>query len=544
VKIQKGPELCSDGKPPSCKGGTKATTCKDGSTPAGKPPLCKDSTIPACADFLPPTTCTDGGKAVAKERVQIKTVDAKGRETLKTIVDGVSTEVKKGPELCADNKPPSCAGGAKPTECKDKSKPEGFPPLCGDGNEPLCAGNAAVKCQDGSTAKAAKKVVVQDSKTGVVTVTEERDGKTIKEVMGQKKCSGGVLPACSDAKPPGTCGDKSIPEGSPPVCNDGKKAYCADKLPPKCADGTSGVAKVEKSVTDTKTGEVTKTITEGAKVTVDSTRKLTLCPDGEVPACGDNSTARTCLDKSVAKGDPLICKDGKQPVCAAGNKAPTKCAGAATPKAVVVKSQVTQDAAAGTTTVTTTKGDVKETRTIKKEGKATCADGSAPTCLDKLPVKDGLCGDKSLPTVCADKSAPVAKAVVTTVREDTKTGKKTEDVQKVEAAITDDGEVAVVKAVKAASGEVGFRCEKVGEAARVSCGAGYCCGEGRAPTAAGAEPDPTAPVVETCQKTGATAYVHRPAVGPPEQWDFKCIEGAKSLAISACALLGAAMMME
>jgi hypothetical protein len=124
------------------------------------------------------------------------------------------------------------------------------------------------------------------------------------------------------------------------------------------------------------------------------------------------------------------------------------------------------------------------------------------------------------------------------------TGKKTEDVQKVEAAITDDGEVAVVKAVKAESGEKGFRCEKKGEAARVSCGEGYCCGEGRAPTAAGAEPDPAAKVVETCQKTAATSYVHRPAVGPPEQWDFKCIEGARSLAISACALLGAAIMME
>jgi len=338
VKIQKGPELCSDGKPPSCTGGTKQNSCKDGSTPEGKPALCKDSSVPTCTDFLPPTTCSDGGKATSTEKVQIKTVDAKGRETVRTIANGVSTEVKKGPELCADNKPPSCAGNAKPSECKDKSKPEGFPPICTDGKDPTCAGGSAVKCQDGSTAKASKKVVVQDSKTGVVTVTEEKDGKTIKEVIGQKKCTGGVLPACSDGKAPGTCGDKSIPEGNPPVCNDGKKAFCVDKLPPKCADGTSGTAKVEKSFTDTKTGEVTKTITDGAKTTVDSTRKLNLCPDGEVPACGDNSTARTCLDKSTAKGDPLICKDGKQPVCKAGSKAPTKCAGDAKPKEVVVKS--------------------------------------------------------------------------------------------------------------------------------------------------------------------------------------------------------------
>lgn len=280
---------------------------------------------------------------------------------------------------------------------------------------------------------------------------------------------------------------------------------------------------------------------------IESTKKLQLCPDGEVPVCGDNSTARTCVDTSVPRGEPLICKSGAQPVCKAGNKAPTKCANDAVALETVVKSNVVQDATTGTTTVTTTKGDIKEVQTIQKDsGSAKCSDGTAPTCKDKLPAKDGLCGDKSPATICPDKSAPVTAAVVTTVREDTKTGISTTDVMKVEAAISKDGEIAVVKAAKLETGEVGFRCEIKGEGARLACAEGSCCGEGSPPVAAGEVVDDSTPrkTVETCQTIGSTRYVYKPVVGAPEQWDFKCIEGARSLAVSAVALLGAAIMME
>ena len=555
VKTIKGAKLCADGKPPTCSGGTKATSCKDDSTPSGTPPLCKNSDRPTCTDFLPASTCAGGGKAVALEKVEIKTTDAKGRSSTKTIdkATGITTEIKMGAEKCTDGKQPSCAAGARPTLCKNKDeKPFGIPPTCKSGDTPLCAGSTKPKCQDGSAAKASVEKIVQDSKTGVITVTKEsRDGKTVQEVIGQKKCTGGSLPTCSDKLPASMCKDDSIPEGKPPVCNNGQKALCTDKLPPKCSDGTSGVAKVTTSVTDVKTGEVTKTVKEGAKVVIESTKKLKLCPDGEAPACGDNSTARTCIDTSVPRGSPLICKDGAQPVCKAGNKAPTKCANAAVAKEIVVKSNIVQDSATGTTTVTTTKGDIKEVQTIKKEGAAKCKDGSLPGCIDLLPPKAGKCGDGSEPSVCKDKSAPITKAVVTTARTDTKTGKTTTEEQKVEAAISKDGEIAVVKAEKPkakadGSGEVGFRCEIKGDSARISCGEGYCCGEGSPPLPAGTEEDASVAkkVVETCQKNGSTAYVHRPSVGAPEEWTFKCIDGARALAISATALLGAAIMME
>ena len=172
-----------------------------------------------------------------------------------------------------------------------------------------------------------------------------------------------------------------------------------------------------------------------------------------------------------------------------------------------------------------------------------------------MPPKAGLCSDGSEPSVCGDKSAPITKAVVTTARTDSKTGKTTTEEQKVEAAITKDGEIAVVKAEKPkakadGTGEIGFRCEIKAEGdARISCGEGYCCGEGSPEgtyDAEGNRVDETAAikVVETCQKSGATQYVHRPSVGAPEQWDFKCIVGARALTISAAAFLGAALMME
>jgi hypothetical protein len=50
--------------------------------------------------------------------------------------------------------------------------------------------------------------------------------------------------------------------------------------------------------------------------------------------------------------------------------------------------------------------------------------------------------------------------------------------------------------------------------------------------------------IETCQDEGASSFIYRPDVGAPVRWEFRCIEGAKSLATSAVFILGAAIMME
>lgn len=133
------------------------------------------------------------------------------------------------------------------------------------------------------------------------------------------------------------CEDKSVPEGTPPICNDTSFAKCSDGKPRLCNDGTSGVAKVIVETVNEATGEKTKTVNEGSKTIVESTRQVLLCPDGEAPVCGDNSTARTCTDKSNPMGSPLICKDGAQPNCAASGKPAEKCAGAATATVTEVK---------------------------------------------------------------------------------------------------------------------------------------------------------------------------------------------------------------
>lgn len=73
--------------------------------------------------------------------------------------------------------------------------------MCSDKTAPTCRDSLPKKCQDGSAAKDVVKKITTDKATGEVRIVKEKDGATVTEVIGAKKCANGGIPTCSDGLP-------------------------------------------------------------------------------------------------------------------------------------------------------------------------------------------------------------------------------------------------------------------------------------------------------------------------------------------------------
>jgi hypothetical protein len=202
--------------------------------------MCTDKTRPTCVGGGKPATCRDG-KTAAEGTSKTETVKASDGSTQKKVV-------QEGPSMCKDGKMPTCKAGGVPAYCVDKSTPTGKPPKCTDGTTAGCSSTELKpeKCADGSSPSSTKKIdkTVVDGKTGLATKTETEVKR------GATNCTDGSRPLCSEdkSKPTCTANAKLDMTKKPPACPDGKPQACKDTKPANyCADGSDPAsAKVEK----------------------------------------------------------------------------------------------------------------------------------------------------------------------------------------------------------------------------------------------------------------------------------------------------------